>query len=87
MTRARLRPLRQITQTLSETPMKEGNNAMEIIRKGVASESKTYRVSCDNCDTLFKFQQLEANWVTDNRDGDYLEVDCPVCGKSVTVTP
>lgn len=60
---------------------------MEIIKRGKTPENRSYRTTCDNCGTVFKFQQLEATYMADNRDGDYLEIDCPVCGKEVRLQP
>jgi hypothetical protein len=36
------------------------------------------------CDTLFEFQEIEAEKVYDQRDGSYFKIQCPVCRKEIT---
>jgi len=57
---------------------------MKIIRHGQKPEEKTYEVTCAHCRTVFEFTQGEAKYRSDQRDGDYLEIPCPVCSKTVT---
>lgn len=57
---------------------------MRIVRQGRVPAKKEYRVGCDNCDTVFIFEEGEARYVSDQRDGDYLEIKCPTCKESVT---
>jgi hypothetical protein len=59
----------------------------EIITPGQLPSEKTYTVTCSNCRTMFKFKQGEARYNNgDQRDGDYLTINCPLpgCGKTVT---
>lgn len=60
---------------------------MRIIRNGRKPEDREHRATCTNCDTRFEFAQKEAKYITDQRDGDYLHICCPVCGHSVAVSP
>ena len=55
---------------------------MKIIKKGNIPEEKIYRSECYNCKTEFEFQAREAKLTRDQRDGDFLTVDCPLCGVS-----
>jgi len=57
---------------------------MEIIRRGSLPEDKQYKSTCNNCDTLFSFTRGEARHIDDQRDGDYLVINCPVCHQPVT---
>ncbi len=56
---------------------------MKIISKGRKPEEKEYRVTCDDCDTVFEFKKREAQYVSDQRDGDALKIKCPVCNRMV----
>jgi len=57
---------------------------MEIIQRGQKPEEKPYRVTCRTCDTVFEFLRSEAKYVPDQRDGDYVEINCPVCHRPAT---
>lgn len=58
---------------------------MKIIKRGVVPGEKSVTTTCENCETKFKFLRQEATQRYDQRDGDYLEIHCPVCRKIVTV--
>lgn len=62
---------------------------MEIMRKGKLPEAEEYTIVCGNCDCMFKFTRREARLQTDDRDGDFLEINCPTvgCAKVCTTTP
>jgi hypothetical protein len=62
--------------------MAEGEG-VKIIKKGEVPEHKTYRVDCHNCKTEFEFLANEATITRDPRDGDFLTIECPLCGVSV----
>ena len=52
---------------------------MKILRRGKPRKTeKTYTVTC-GCDTKFSFTYSEGKFHADSRDGDYLEVACPIC--------
>lgn len=57
---------------------------MKIIRRGQIPAKRTHRVTCMWCDTLFEFQEIEAEKVYDQRDGSYFKIQCPVCRKEIT---
>jgi phage FluMu protein Com len=57
----------------------------KILRQGKLPEKELFEISCDNCKTLFQFERQEAKLVPDQRDGDFLEIDCPFCHKRQTV--
>lgn len=36
------------------------------------------------CSSLLRFTRDDAEYVTDSREGDYLKLKCPVCGRGIT---
>ena len=60
---------------------------MRIIKPGKLPEQKTYQSICARCKCHFEFQQIEARYMSDQRDGDYLQIPCPTCHNTVTVIP
>jgi hypothetical protein len=60
---------------------------MEIIERGTLPTERQHEIRCRNCKTLFRFKCHEATYVPDERDGDFLSINCPVCGDQCTVTP
>jgi len=58
---------------------------VRIIKHGVDPEAaKQHRVKCRNCGTVFEFAQDEAQTIPDQRDGDFMQITCPVCKRMVT---
>lgn len=53
---------------------------MKIICQGVKPEEKVYRSKCRSCQSIFEYEAKEAEYVIDDRTGDYLKIKCPVCG-------
>lgn len=60
---------------------------MKIITKGELPDTKPYRATCRKCSTVFEFFRGEAVYESDQRDGDFLRITCPLsgCKESVTV--
>jgi endogenous inhibitor of DNA gyrase (YacG/DUF329 family) len=58
---------------------------VEILKRGTPPAEARLTRECRRCGTEFRFTRSEATFHTDQRDGDYLEIACPVCGKPVTV--
>lgn len=58
---------------------------MEIIKQGKLPEESTRVMTCDYCKTKFKFSLKEAERHSDQRDGDYTTINCPLCKKSLYV--
>ena len=54
---------------------------MEIIEQGKLPEEQKYQVRCKNCKTLFRFKRSEGKYISDQRDGDSIEVKCPLCNE------
>lgn len=55
---------------------------MKIIKRGHDPLTETHRAVCRKCETVFEFDRKETTYVPDQRDGDFLQIDCPVCGKA-----
>jgi uncharacterized protein with PIN domain len=56
---------------------------VEIISRGTPPEEKPHEATCRNCSTQIRFLRREAKYISDQRDGDYLEVTCPVCSRTI----
>lgn len=59
---------------------------MKIIYRGVDPEDRLIQAECINCKTRVEFTPPEAEYVSDQREGDFYRVACPVCGKPITKT-
>lgn len=59
---------------------------VKIIQQGTLPELRPYRCECTHCRTVFEFLRSDAEYVSDQRDGDFLRIDCPFCGKACTVS-
>jgi ribosomal protein S27E len=59
---------------------------VEVVERGELPGSVVYEVQCRNCHSKLRFKRSEAAYVSDQRDGDYLTVQCPVCSSTVTRT-
>ena len=58
--------------------------AIEVVSVGNKQpENRVYRRSCGNCGSLLQFKRSDARYVNDQRDGDAVVIDCPVCGTEV----
>jgi hypothetical protein len=57
---------------------------MEILHKGEHPKLRMYQHTCRRCSTVFKYKEYEAKLMPDFRNGDYLLIDCPVCGLACT---
>lgn len=51
---------------------------MKVLKKGTPPGKKLRRTSCPSCHARFEFEEDEAKFGSD-RDGDYLEIQCPEC--------
>jgi len=58
---------------------------VEIISKGIPDAERKYFATCSKCKTSFSFKKGEARLVYDRRDGNYLEIACPVCPRICNV--
>lgn len=59
--------------------------AIEVISRGHLPENDQFDASCHKCKSVLRFLRSDAKLTSDQRDGDFLTVPCPVCGTSVHV--
>lgn len=52
---------------------------VEIIKQGQLPGDKIKRCTCRTCSTEFVFKVSEAKYNSDQRDGDFLSIPCPLC--------
>lgn len=52
---------------------------MKILRAGNLLELTVYRGTCRNCNCEVEFRHMEGEVVRDQRDGDFIRVNCPTC--------
>ena len=57
---------------------------MKIIERGTDPKTVPIRATCNHCRTVFEFHPIEAKYNSDQRDGDFYSIDCPVCKRTVT---
>lgn len=58
--------------------------AIEVLKRGVTEDEKVYEAVCFSCKSHLRFKRSDAEYVSDQRDGDYLKINCPVCRGMVT---
>jgi hypothetical protein len=59
---------------------------MRIIRKGALPQERMFRSVCLYCNCEFEFTQCEAYTFHDQRDGSYVQINCPTCKRPVTAS-
>lgn len=52
---------------------------MKIITRGQIPEDRVFRFECLRCRTVFEASRRECQYISDQRDGDALRYNCPVC--------
>lgn len=66
------------------------NTRMDIIRKGVPKSERQYKVTCESCNTAFRFKLKEAEKLPSSRSSteEMLVVICPLdgCGEKVYIS-
>lgn len=58
---------------------------VKIIKRGTPPDTKPRKATCRDCGTKIEFAVKEAKYVSDQRDGDILQIKCPVCKATITV--
>lgn len=56
---------------------------MKILKEGKWPEDSVHSGTCNRCKTEIEFARSEGTVTHDQRDGDFVSVDCPVCGGRV----
>ncbi len=58
---------------------------VQIISRGkLPDKDPLFTTGCQKCGTVFSFNKSDTKVFHDWRDGDYMQLDCPVCGAFVT---
>jgi len=57
---------------------------IKVIRKGTPPEETPIQVECRRCRSVLEFVPASVKRVFDQRDGDFYQFLCPVCGTTVT---
>lgn len=55
-------------------------HTMKIIKEGNLPSERKFTATCSNCKCHFEFLAKEAEYRSDQRDGDFYEVKCPQSG-------
>lgn len=58
---------------------------MRITRHGTRKFDPEIEATCTGCHCQIAFRLTEAIRVSDPRDGDYYEIQCPECPRHITV--
>ena len=59
---------------------------VEIIELGKKPSERKYTISCYICKTKFRFKKNEAKETWDQKDANYLSINCPVCDEKCTIS-
>jgi hypothetical protein len=54
---------------------------VEIITRGQIPGERVRTCTCQNCKTVFRFKHSEGEYSSDQRDGDAVKINCPVCNR------
>ena len=57
--------------------------AIEVLERGSPPSEKVYETHCNGCHSKLRFKRSDAQFTSDQRDGDFLSIACPVCGRNV----
>lgn len=56
---------------------------IEVIKKGIKPEDRKVEGTCGNCKSEMRWVAKDGTHQSDQRDGDWNTVKCPVCGHTV----
>ncbi len=57
--------------------------AIEVTRRGHLPENDQFEAQCFKCKSEMRFLRSDARHASDQRCGDFVTIDCPVCGAPV----
>lgn len=57
---------------------------MKITKPGIIDAERVENVTCRHCQCEFEFTRGEAKVTFDQRDGDFMAINCPCCGNRET---
>jgi RNase P subunit RPR2 len=58
---------------------------IKVIRRGHLPQNDQFDATCRKCHSEIQFLRSDGRFTSDQRDGDFLTVDCPVCGDPIHV--
>ena len=58
---------------------------MKVLKQGIVPGDITHYTTCTHCKSVLEFQRKETQVVHDQREGAYMRLNCPVCGKALVV--
>jgi len=59
---------------------------MKVIVKGALPEEELYQARCNHCSSVLEFMKKEVRWEHSQREGSYVEFQCPVCSRAAITT-
>lgn len=59
---------------------------MKILERGTPPSEPSYEVRCKACGSLICFQESEAKKTETQFYGTSIEIACPVCQQTITIT-
>lgn len=61
--------------------------AVNITKRGLVPSAVIHKASCNTCGTEFTFLTTDTKYHSDQRDGDYYSLTCPLpgCGNLITI--
>lgn len=57
---------------------------MRILSRGQRPEDTIHQGTCNTCGTRVEFTRAEGEITYDQRDGDFVRVNCPCCGGGIS---
>jgi hypothetical protein len=57
---------------------------VKIIHRGEDPATQPVLAQCSRCGTQIEFMPSEAQFVSDQRDGDFYRIGCPICNHEIT---
>lgn len=54
-----------------------------IVRQGSDPKKTPIQATCSNCYAQIEFLPIEAEYISDQRDGDCYKIACPCCAKPI----
>lgn len=56
---------------------------IEVIKKGIKPEDRMVQGTCSNCKSEMRWKASDGKQQSDQREGDWNEIQCPVCQHKV----
>ena len=58
---------------------------MEILKEGLHPSEKVAEFGCHECGGQYRAKISEGDYVSDQRDGDFVQFECPCCKQTLNV--